>query len=134
MTARLRPFALLNSGEIETPFVDGFTVVSADNAERDRLTQLWQSEHGGAVAFIAASDLPKQEGRAALASDVLRRELAIAEAQEALVAAEQKHQEALDVVARTRPTRRSLRSAHRPKNPRSTRPGSKARSSSWPTR
>jgi hypothetical protein len=101
MTARLRPFALLNSGEIETPFVDGFTVVSADAAARDRLTQMWQSEHGEAVAFIAASDLPKQpEQRAALASDVLRRELAIAEAQEALVAAEQKHKEALDGVGR----------------------------------
>jgi hypothetical protein len=101
MTARLRPFALLDSGEIETPFVDGFTVVSADAAARDRLTKLWQSEHGEAVAFIAASDLPKQpEQRAALASDVLRRELAIAEAQEALVAAEQKHKEALDGVGR----------------------------------
>ncbi len=101
MTARLRPFALLNSGEIETPFVDGFTVVSADNAERDRLTQMWQSEHGEAVAFIAASDLPKQQAeRAALASDVLRRELAIAEAQEALAAAEEKHKEALDGVGR----------------------------------
>jgi hypothetical protein len=101
MTARLQPLALLDSGEIETPFVDGFTVVSADDAERDRLTQLWQSEHGEAVAFIAASDLPKQpEERAALASDVLRRELAIAEAQEALVAAERKHNEALDGVGR----------------------------------
>ena len=101
MTARLQPFALLNSGEIETPFVDGFTVVSADDAERNRLTQMWQSEHGQAVSFIAASDLPKQpEERAALASDVLRRELAIAEAQEALVAAEAKHKEALDGVGR----------------------------------
>jgi hypothetical protein len=101
MTARLRPFASLNSGEIETPFVDGFTVVSADAAERDRLTKMWQSEHGEAVAFITASDLPKQpEPRAALASDVLRRELAIAEAQEDLVAAEQKHKEALDGVGR----------------------------------
>ncbi len=101
MTARLRPFALLNSGEIETPFVDGFTVVSADDAERNRLTKMWQSEHGGAVAFIAASDLPRQpEERAALASDVLRRELAIAEAQEAFAAAEQKHKEALDGVGR----------------------------------
>jgi hypothetical protein len=101
MTARLQPLALLDSGEIETPFVDGFTVVSADDAERDRLTQMWQLEHGEAVAFIAASDLPKQpEERAALASDVLRRELAIAEAQEALVAAEQKHKEALDGVGR----------------------------------
>lgn len=101
MTARLRPFALLDSGEIETPFVDGFTVVSADNTERDRLTKVWQSEHGEAVVFIAASDLPKQpEERATLASDVLRRELAIAEAQEALVAAEQKHREALDGVGR----------------------------------
>ncbi len=101
MTARLRPFALLDSGEIETPFVDGFTVVSANNTERDRLTKVWQSEHGEAVVFIAASDLPKQpEERATLASDVLRRELAIAEAQEALVAAEQKHREALDGVGR----------------------------------
>jgi hypothetical protein len=100
MTARLRPFVLLNSGEIETPFVDGFTVVSADEAARDRLTQAWLSEHGETVAFVAASDLPKQEERTALASDVLRRELAIAEAQEALLAAEQKHREALDGVGR----------------------------------
>ncbi len=101
MTARLRPFALLDSGEIETPFVDGFTVVSADDTERDRLTKMWQSEHGEAVVFIAASDLPKRpQERATLASDVLRRELAIAEAQEALVAAEQKHKEALDGVGR----------------------------------
>jgi hypothetical protein len=100
MTARLRPFVLLNSGEIETPFVNGFTVVSADEAARDRLAQTWLSEHGEAVAFVAASDLPKQEERTALASDVLRRELAIAEAQEALLAAEQKHREALDGVGR----------------------------------
>jgi hypothetical protein len=100
MTARLRPFVLLNSGEIETPFVDGFTVVSADEAARDRLAQDWLSEHGDAVAFVAASDLPKHEERTALASDVLRRELAIAEAQEALLAAEEKHREAVDGVAR----------------------------------
>jgi hypothetical protein len=101
MTARLRPFALLHVGELETPLVDGFTVVSADHAERDRLTNKWQAEHGAAVVFIAASDLPKQPAeRAALASDVLRRELAIAEAQEALVAAEEKHKEALDGVGR----------------------------------
>lgn len=101
MTARLRPFALLDSGEITSPFVDGFTVVSADDTERDRLTKMWQAEHGESVVFIAASDLPKQpEERPTLASDVLRRELAIAEAQEALVAAEQKHKEALDGVGR----------------------------------
>ena len=100
MTARLRPFALVNSNEIASPFVDGFTVVSASTPERLALVQRWQAEQGPTVAVIDGSDLPKQHQPAASATDVLRRELAIAEAQEALAAAELKHREALEGVSR----------------------------------